>query len=355
MKGRQIRIEPLSRGGVAAALVVDGRLEDLLIDPPDADPAPRPEAIYLARAGRPLKGMGGLILDLGGVERGLLRGGKLPDQGQARVVQVSGWAEPGKAVPLTDRPLLKGRTAILTPGAPGHNVARTVRDPDELRRLQRIAAQAMDGADPSLGLILRSAAAVTAEDEVLGEIAALRADWARVSAAAGHRDPGCLRPAPDAGDQGWRDWFQPGTDVVEGPAALAEAGLWEEVAALLAPEVALPGGAFMTVEPTRALVAVDVNTGRDTSPAAALKANLAAVAELPRQLRLRGLGGQIIVDFAPIPKAERRRIEAALKAALRADGIETSLAGWTPLGNLELQRKRARRPLAELRSRIPAE
>ena len=105
----------------------------------------------------------------------------------------------------------------------------------------------------------------------------------------------------------------------------------------------------MTIEPTRALVAVDVNTGGDLSPAAALKANLAAAAELPRQLRLRGLGGQVTVDFAPLARADRPKVERALTAALRHDGIETTLAGWTPLGHLELQRKRPRRPLADLR------
>ena len=81
---------------------------------------------------------------------------------------------------------------------------------------------------------------------------------------------------------------------------------------------------------------------------AALTANLEAARELPRQLRLRGLGGQVIVDFAPLRKSDRKRIEEALKTAFRRDPIETTLAGWTPLGNFELQRKRERRPLSEL-------
>ena len=60
------------------------------------------------------------------------------------------------------------------------------------------------------------------------------------------------------------------------------------------------------------LVAVDVNTGADTSPAAALKANIAAAKALPRALRLRGLGGQVVVDFAPLSKKDRRQIEQVL-------------------------------------------
>jgi ribonuclease G len=342
MKGRQIRIEPLPTGGHAAALVIDGRLHDLLVDPPDSDPTARPEAIYRAVAGRPMKGMGGAMVDLGSGRTGYLRGIRGFSPGQAVMVQVGTWAEPGKAPPITDRILIRGRTAILTPGAPGRNVARSVRDAAQRDALAALAERAMRGAEPDLGLILRSAATATPPDETEAEIAALRADWTRAQATPG--TPALLCAAPGAADQAWREWGGPGTDLIERSDALAEAGLWEDIAALLSPRVSL-GEAAMYIEATRALVAVDVNTGGDTSPAAALKANLAAAGDLPRQLRLRGLGGQVTVDFAPLAKAQRRQVEAALTAALRADGIETTLAGWTPLGHLELQRKRARRPL----------
>jgi Rne/Rng family ribonuclease len=104
----------------------------------------------------------------------------------------------------------------------------------------------------------------------------------------------------------------------------------------------------MAVEPTRAMVTVDVNTGGEFSAGAAVTANVEAARELPRQLRLRGLGGQIAVDFAPLKKPDRRRVEETLKSACRRDPVETTLAGWTPLGHFELQRKRERRPLTEL-------
>jgi Ribonuclease G/E len=94
-------------------------------------------------------------------------------------------------------------------------------------------------------------------------------------------------------------------------------------------------------------VAVDVNTGGDASLAAGLKANIAMARDLPRQLRLRGLGGQITLDLAPMPKKDRRTFESALRAALRQDTTETTLAGWTPLGHFELQRKRDRQPVTE--------
>ena len=80
MRGRQILIEPLASGGHAAALLVDGRLQDLLIDPPAAEETPRPEAIYRAVPSRPMKGLGGSIVDLGSGLTGFLRGGQGLDQ-----------------------------------------------------------------------------------------------------------------------------------------------------------------------------------------------------------------------------------------------------------------------------------
>jgi ribonuclease G len=342
LKGRQILVEPLPAGGHAAALMVDGRLSDLLVDPGPHDSTPRPEAIYRGIASRPLKGMGGVMVDLGGGATGWLRGPNPPAPGRPVIVQVTGWAEAGKAPPVTARVLLKGRTAILTPGAPGANVARGLRDPDRRAALGALAEQGLGDETESLGIIIRTAAADADDAAIAAEIALLRDAWTALVPAGA---PGLLRAAPGAAAEALREWHQPGDAVREAPTALRDAGVWDEIDALRQPLVAL-GDGTMAIEPTRALVAVDVNTGRDTSPAAALKANLAAVAELPRQLRLRGLGGQVTVDFAPLSRAERPRVEGALAAALRGDAIETAILGWTPGGNLELQRKRTRRPLA---------
>ncbi len=220
-------------------------------------------------------------------------------------------------------------------------MARSLRDPDRRAALAALAGIAMADAAAELGLILRSAAAEAPDAEVAAEIAALRAEWAALSPAG---EPGCLRRAPGAAAEALRDWRDGDEAVREAATALADAGVWDDVDALRQPLVPLGQGS-MLIEPTRALVAVDVNTGGDLSPAAALKVNLAAAAELPRQLRLRGLGGQVVVDFAPLARPDRLRVERALAAALRTDGIDTTLVGWTPLGHLELQRKRARRPL----------
>ena len=89
-----------------------------------------------------------------------------------------------------------------------------------------------------------------------------------------------------------------------------ENGILDQLVELMDPRVVMGLGSIF-IEPTRALVAVDVNTGGDFSPASGLKANLHLARVLPRQLRLRGLGGQITLDLAPMAKKDRKQFELA--------------------------------------------
>lgn len=343
MIGTQVLIGTRPDGRHVAALMVDGRLDDLLIDPEIAPPA-APEAIHCAIAGRPMKGQGGTMVDLGSGASGYLRGTRTPPPGRPLLVQVTGWAEDGKAPPVTTRLRLKGRYVILTPGAPGLNLSRSLQDEDARTALEDLVRDAMAGADETLGLIVRSAAGEAGRGEIKAEIAAFLAEWAKLQAGLAAGRAGLLLAAPGAAALARRDWCVRGAEEVTSAEAFAASGVIEAMAALASPVVPT-GEGFMSVEATRALVAVDVNTGGDTSPAAGLKATIAALRDLPRQLRLRGLGGQIVIDPAPVPRNQRKQVETVLAAAFRGDAIETSLAGWTPLGHIELQRKRARRPL----------
>jgi Ribonuclease G/E len=345
MKGRVLLLDVLE-GRRAAALMVDGRLQDIVIDP-EGD-VPLPGAVHRAVADRPMKGQGGLTVTLGQGAKGYLRQARGIAPGQAMILQVSGVAEPGKAVPVTPRPLFKSRLAIVTPEAPGLNVSRRIRDEPERDRLLEIAHALMEGAAPGHGLIVRSAAEGAPEEALAADIAEMR-DLAAAVMADVAGAPELLLDAPDAHLLAWRDWTDPAPDeVIETGGCFATEGVLEAVDALLRPEVALQGGAHAFIEPTRALVAVDVNTGGDASLAAGLKANLALARDLPRQLRLRGLGGQIVLDLAPMPKKERTGFEQAVARAFRQDGADVTLAGWTPLGHFEIQRKRDRLPLAAL-------
>lgn len=344
MKGRSIILDHVN-GLEAAAYLVDGKLDDLLIDQTDA---PRPGAIYRAICDRPIKGQGGMMLRLPDGDTAFLRAGKGLRQGQALLVQVTGYAEGSKAVPVTDRVLFKSRYAIVTPGKPGLNISRQIVDEDIRDTLLAIAHEAHEGAH---GLILRSSCETADPAEIAEDITAMLDLADAVLADAEGDMPEALTEGDSPHVLAWRDWTG-ASEIVTAPGSFASHGVLDQIAALGQALVPL-GEGQMYVEPTRALVAVDVNTGSDTTPAAALKANLAAARALPRALRLRGLGGQISVDFVSMSKTHRKQVEQSLRAAFKNDPVETSLVGWTPMGLFELQRKRERLPLpADLLRRL---
>ena len=339
-KGRVIAIEPGPQ--TMAALIVDGRLEDLLIDPPEGDETPMIEEIHRVRVRRVIAKQGAAHVKLEGGGKGFLRDAKEAAEGDLLVAQVTGFAEPGKGPPMTARRLHRGRYAILTPHAPGANVSRALKDPEERARLAAIAAERVGDAAP--GLIVRTAAHDVDREAILEDIDDLLALEASVAA---DGPPGKLADAPGAEVTAWREWGDP-DDLIREAGAFDQLGLWDEIEAMKGPRADLGQGAWMMIEPTSALVAVDVNTGSDMSNDAAAKANLATCRDIFRQLRLRGLGGQITIDFAPMRKNDRKAVESALKKAGADDPIQTTFAGWTPLGQFEMLRKRERRPILEL-------
>ncbi|QJF52383.1 ribonuclease E/G [Roseobacter ponti] len=338
MKGRSIILDHW-QGREAAALMIDGKLDDLLID----SDLPRTGTVYRAVADRPVKGQGGMFLKTPDGPA-FLRQVRGLAPGQSLLVQVSGYAEPGKALPVTQKLLFKSRYAIITPDAPGLNISRSIRDEAERDRLLEIAHDTLGGT--ATGLILRSSCEGVDEDEIAADIEAM-ATLARRVAEDGGTGMETLAEGDGPHALAWREWVDP-ADVSTDPGGFEVQGVAEAIDALRGPREPLEAGASMYVEPTRALVAVDVNTGNDASLAAGLKANLACARALPRALRLRGLGGQVVLDLAPMPKKDRRSFESALRQAFRSDTVETALVGWTPLGHYELQRKRARLPLSEM-------
>ena len=124
-------------------------------------------------------------------------------------------------------------------------------------------------------------------------------------------------------------------------------GLEVEIARALGRKVWLKSGGYIIIEQTEALTAVDVNTGRfvgkhnleDTI----LKTNLEAVKEIAYQLRLRNIGGLIIIDFIDMEKeAHREKVHSALEEALKNDKSKTNILKISELGLVEMTRKRVR-------------
>jgi len=341
MKGRTAVLGHL-KDQAAAALIEDGKLVDFLIDAPGD--GLRPGAICRAVCERPVKGQGGIFLRLPNDGKAYLRQAKGYAPGQILLVQVIGYGEDGKATPVTPKVLFKSKYAIVTPDAPGLNISRAIRDDDLRDNLLEIAHEEMEGSEA--GLILRSSCEDADRDEIAEDVAAMRAQADHVMQDAEGTEPELLIDGPDAHHLAWREWDA--DSVATDEDAFENNQVYDLLEAFTYARAPLQGGGHIYVEPTRAMVAVDVNTGADMSLAAGLKANLAMIKDLPRQLRVRGLGGQITLDLAPMPKKDRKMFEHSLRATLRKDSIDTVLAGWTPLGCYELQRKRERLPLRDL-------
>ncbi|MDQ6779933.1 MAG: Rne/Rng family ribonuclease, partial [Candidatus Eremiobacteraeota bacterium] len=148
--------------------------------------------------------------------------------------------------------------------------------------------------------------------------------------------------------------------LVEGAGPLFEArGIDEELQKLLKPKIPLPSGGHLVLEHTEALTVIDVNTGKFTGGRnledTIVRTNLEAAAEVARQVRLRDIGGIIVVDFIDMARERsREQVIQTLTASLRRDRTRSTIQAFSNLGLLEFTRKRVGKDLAgQLRSECP--
>ena len=135
----------------------------------------------------------------------------------------------------------------------------------------------------------------------------------------------------------------------------AELGLEEQIQQALEPSYSLPSGAGLIFEQTQALVSIDVNsgsflgTGAGSAEDTALQVNLEAAATIPAQLRLRNLGGLVVIDFIDMQnKAHEQQVLAILKEAFTADPSQVRVEDFSEHGTVQLSRKRVRQSLGQL-------
>src|SRR6056297_359043 len=223
MKGRLIALDHINETE-AAALMVDGRFEDLFLDPD----GPRPGAIYRAIADRPMKGQGGMFLRTpdGTV---FLRQVKGLSPGQPLLVQVTGHAEPGKALPVATKLLFKSRYAIVTPEAPGLNISRQIRDDERRDELLAVAHDEMEGVD--MGLILRSSCLEAGDEDIAEDIRAMVDLASAVLGDAQGSEPEKLTEGDGAHTLAWREWTDP-ADVEAQDGSFADRGVLDALDAL---------------------------------------------------------------------------------------------------------------------------
>ncbi len=299
----------------------------------------------------------------------------LLQEGQEILVQVAKEPISTKGARITSHISLPGRNLVYMPTVDHVGISRRIEHEEERERLKHL----VDVMRPAgTGFIVRTVAETKTGDELKSDMDYLVNLWEHISAHREDKGAPCLvhsdldvtskvlrdiltedvsRIIVDNPDEfrkivEFLDTFMPGHDFkvehYQGQEPIFDAfGLEVEISRALGRKVWLKSGGYIIIEQTEALVAVDVNTGRfvgkhnleDTI----FKTNLEAVKEIAFQLRLRNIGGLIIIDFIDMEKeAHREKVHSALEEALKNDKSKTNILKISELGLVEMTRKRVR-------------
>lgn len=354
-----------SPGEWRGALLEDGVPVELFVERGDRSEA---GSIHLGRVRRLVPALGAMLVDIGGNRpaflpaREVLPSDRRLDEGERVIVQVRREAQGGKAERLTTGVALRGRLVELRLGRPGILGGGTL-SPEERASLSGIAGEG------TAGLRLLEPAPI---DTLIAETADLSRRWrgildraARLSPPARLDPPlsfaaalfGALPAAPSrilvddpAIVPELRAVF-PDSVVQHKPEAEWPVEIDAAFDRALAGMLALAGGGSVHLEAARTAVLIDIDSGvpgTGSPENTALTVNLAAVDVIARQIRLRNLGGGIVIDFVGLEDRRlRERVRDRLAEALAGDPACPQILGWTRLGHLELVRPRRGRPLAE--------
>jgi ribonuclease E/ribonuclease G len=347
MSGRLFLVES-DPAGLRAALVADGRLRAIEID--RAARPTRVGSVTAVKVVRTVQGLGTIVTLADGTELLLDRGGTWPKAGEGFAVQVAHPPRGDKLGTATRAVAVAGRGVIHLPHDSGIKFSRRLAI-DETRRA---ALETFVVGKPG-AWIFRHGAAHIGEADFTAEIATLAAEGQGAEIAApdavrrlatdhAAEPPDRILTAGLAARRAAERWCRAFAPSLEQRLEPVEPGLFdlydldEAVSVLAEPRVALPGGASLVIEHTEALTVIDVNAGPEAN---ALSVNLAAAAEIGRQLRLRHIGGIIVIDFVSLTRPrDRERIGEALKDAVADDPSQTYILPMSALGLVEMTRER---------------
>ncbi|MEA2564073.1 MAG: ribonuclease [Acidobacteriota bacterium] len=301
------------------------------------------------------------------------------EKGKPIVVQVAKDAIGQKGAALTTSLSLAGRYLVLTPFENTRGVSRKVEDEDTRKKLKTLA-NGLDLPD-GCGIIVRTNALDQTKATLSRDLAALLRLWKRVQAAAlDGKGTRLIYTDQDLILQALRDYLDSSIEevLVDDEEAFQKAraymqafmprgktrltwysdrlplfsryGLEAQIDRIYERRVDLPSGGSIVIDGTEALTAIDVNSGRSTKAGTqeetALNTNMEAAGEVARQLRLRDIGGLLVVDFIDMRASKnQRKVEKALKDALKADKARTTVGRISPNGLLEINRQRIQQAL----------
>jgi ribonuclease E len=308
------------------------------------------------------------------------------EKGKPIVVQVVKDSVGQKGAALTTSLSVAGRYLVLTPFDDTRGVSRKVEDEDLRRKLKTIA-NGFDLPD-GCGVIVRTNALEQTKATLSKDLSALLRLWKRVQTAAVQgKGTRLLYTDQDLILQALRDYLDNSVEevLVDDDEAFEKAkaymqafmpraktslirysdrlplfaryGIEAQIDRIYDRQVELPSGGHIVIDPTEALTAVDVNSGRSTRAATqeetALNTNLEAAREVARQLRLRDIGGLVVVDFIDMRASKnQRKVEKAVKDSMKIDKARASIGRISPNGLLEINRQRIQQAL-QLRTHRP--
>lgn len=300
-------------------------------------------------------------------------------------------AKQGYLEPLDDEPVymedkapqvsmdvaIQGRYLIFTPLDDSNRISSRIRD----KKLRKQLEDMIESMSAVHGCILRAAAADTQGDVLIREGKILKAVWEGLSEYATGTEPSLLMLGPDAlqralsdnagrpirtievvtmdhfqAAEEWCELFAPDLvpkikpielkDATRDLALLDHYDLFNQIEGLFQPYAILPGGGNIIIQGTSAFTAIDVNRGADKN--SNLNVNMQAITEIARQIRVRNLGGNIIVDLITVKdEKEKKQLIEAMENAVNNDPCTVQIHGFTNAGLFEVARQRRTPPLFE--------
>jgi ribonuclease E len=381
------------------ALVDGQKLFDLSIDLPSREQ--KKANVYKARISRIEPSLEACFVDYGAQRHGFLplkevsreyfrqppQSGRmnireLLSEGQEVIVQVEKEERGNKGAALTTFISLAGRFLVLMPNNPrAGGVSRRI-EGEERDQMREVMSQLQipDG----MGAIVRTAGVGRSVEELQWDLDNLKVQWEQIEAAAKERQaPFLVFRESDAATRAMRDYLSDdiGEVLVDSPAAFQKAQEYmqrfmpadaqrrlklytddiplftrfqieSQIESAYAHKVQLPSGGSIVIDYTEALVSIDINSARATRGSdietTATNTNLEAADEIARQLRIRDIGGLIVIDFIDMESAKNQRdVEDRLREAVKMDRARIQIGRLSRFGLLEMSRQRLRPSLGE--------
>ncbi|MCS7233122.1 MAG: Rne/Rng family ribonuclease [Synergistetes bacterium] len=358
------------------ALLEDGALVEFFIERPWIKDIVG--NIYKGRVERVLPGMGAAFINIGIGKNGFLPFKDLDRSiraGEEIIIQVAREGKELKGPRLTSRVSLPGHYILLLPGSDRIGVSRRINKPSERKRLKELLERSLP---PGFGAVARTVSWGESDDVILNELSELLSLWSEImekfySLPA----PSLLYSEPPLIKKVLRDWYSPEVKEIcsDNIEALSEVkkiidgwnrgeadvnfvyhdnpflslfeayGVEDELNKLLLRKVPLKCGGEVVIDRAEALTVIDVNTssfvGGESFEKTALTTNIEAAKEIARQLRLRGIGGIVIIDFIDMKNDKNKEtLIKELALELKKDKREVEICSFSPLGLLELTRER---------------